>query len=264
MLSRGHAPWDFGEAGWSATALLQPRWGAFFARAAFAFFHFTQPRYFPAAAALGLFRQGGEYTVELGAPTRDASGSVSAVTMRMPEALAALALQWEFWYHVISTDNRNSQTSLSGCNFDTYGPRATKWVGRAVIGVDLVAMAESHLLDSLDSIVQGFGVLPEDAPRYTPTQGLYQKSQKRSCGSVRVWKLTPYCPSRDRSALTAAPKLSAVDGTTINFSHFSWAVRPPGQDARNQARKGRVSLIPEIKMSFLLGRSSAGKKVLAT
>jgi len=36
------------------------------------------------------------------------------------------------------------------------------------------------------------------------------------------------------------------------------------QDARNQARKKRVSLTTEIKMDALLGRSSEGRQALAT
>jgi hypothetical protein len=79
-----------------------------------------------------------------------------------------------------------------------------------------------------------------------------------------VWKLTPSLPSRDRSALITARNPSAVAGTTINFSLLSRAVRPPGQDARNQARKARVSLASEIKMGVLLGSCSAGKQVLVT
>jgi len=71
-------------------------------------------------------------------------------------------------------------------------------------------------------------------------------------------------PSRNRSALTAARNTSAVDGTTINFSPFCWAVRPPGQDLRNQARKSRVSPTHEMKMGFLLGSSSTVKQVLFT
>jgi len=71
-------------------------------------------------------------------------------------------------------------------------------------------------------------------------------------------------PSRDRSDLTAALKPLAVDGTTISFSALSWAVRPPGQDARNQARKARVSCAPEMKMGVLLERSPADKQVLVT
>jgi len=71
-------------------------------------------------------------------------------------------------------------------------------------------------------------------------------------------------PSRDRSALTAPLKPLAVDGTTIGFSAFSWAIRPPEQDARNQARKAQVSRKPELKMGVLLGCSPAGKQVFVT
>ena len=53
-------------------------------------------------------------------------------------------------------------------------------------------------------------------------------------------------------------------GTTINFSDFNWAIRPPGQNARSQARKARVSFIPEIKIGVLLGRCPAGRQALAT
>jgi len=81
---------------------------------------------------------------------------------------------------------------------------------------------------------------------------------------VKVLKLTPSFPSRDRSALTTALDPSAVDGTAINFSPFSWAVRLPGQEARNQTRKERSSLTPEIKIGVLLVRSPAGRQVLAT
>jgi hypothetical protein len=87
---------------------------------------------------------------------------------------------------------------------------------------------------------------------------------QRSSVSVKVWKLTPSPPSRERSALTVALKPLLVNGTTISFSAFSWAVRPSGQDARNQARKARVSRTPEIKMDVLLGSSPAGKQLLAT
>ena len=68
----------------------------------------------------------------------------------------------------------------------------------------------------------------------------------------------------DRSALTATLKPLALDGTTISFSALSWAVRPPGLDTRNQARKAWVSRTPEIKMGVLLARSPADKQVLTT
>ena len=87
---------------------------------------------------------------------------------------------------------------------------------------------------------------------------------QRSSGSVKVWKLTPSLSSRDRSALTAARNPSTVDGTSSNFSLLIWAVWPPGQDARKQARKARVSRTPELKMGALLGRYPAGRQVLVT
>ena len=87
---------------------------------------------------------------------------------------------------------------------------------------------------------------------------------QRFSGSVKVWKLTPSFPSRDRNELTAARNPSAVDGTTINFSPFSWAVKTLGQYARNQARKALVSPTPEIKLDVLLGRSPAAAQVVAT
>jgi hypothetical protein len=58
--------------------------------------------------------------------------------------------------------------------------------------------------------------------------------------------------------MTAALKPLDVDGTTIELLPSSWADRSLGQNARNQAKKAQVSLIPEIKMGVLLGRSPAG------
>jgi len=99
----------------------------------------------------------------------------------------------------------------------------------------------------------------------TPLPRLITRSRtQRSSERVKVWKPTTSLSSRDRSALTAARNTSAVDGTTINFSRLSWAVTPPWQDARNQTRKARVSRTPKIKLGVLLGRSPAGRQVLAT
>ena len=92
---------------------------------------------------------------------------------------------------------------------------------------------------------------------------LNRSRAQRSSGSVKVWKLTSF-PSRDRNALTAALNPSAVDGTTINFSPFIWAIRPPAQDARNRARNEQVSLTPEMKMDLLLGHYPSGRQALAT
>jgi hypothetical protein len=54
----------------------------------------------PAASALRLLPRGRASTRDLGAPTRDAPGRVSAVSLRVAEAFAALALQCALWSHV--------------------------------------------------------------------------------------------------------------------------------------------------------------------
>jgi hypothetical protein len=56
---------------------------------------------------------------------------------------------------------------------DTLGPRATdkiKWGRKAVLGGALVAAAGSQLRDSVDTNVQEFELLSNDALRHTPTQ----------------------------------------------------------------------------------------------
>jgi len=52
------------------------------------------------AAAPRLSPRGRAATREVRAPTRDTPRSVSAVPLRMAEALAALALEWALWRHV--------------------------------------------------------------------------------------------------------------------------------------------------------------------
>jgi hypothetical protein len=49
-----------------------------------------------------------------------------------------------------------------------------KWAGRAVLGVILFAIAGSQLHDSLDTNVQDFDLLSDDALRLTLTQVLHQ------------------------------------------------------------------------------------------
>jgi hypothetical protein len=63
----------------------------------------------PTASALGLFPRGVASTREVGAPIRDAPGRVSAVTLLVSEALAALTLQRAFRRHVRL--NRHSQAA---------------------------------------------------------------------------------------------------------------------------------------------------------
>ena len=46
---------------------------------------------------------------------------------------------------------------------------------RKDFGVVLVAMAESQMRDSLDTNVQSFGLISDNAVRHTPTKVLHQK-----------------------------------------------------------------------------------------
>jgi hypothetical protein len=131
--------------------------------------------------------------------------------------------------------------------------------GRAVLCRFLFAAAGSQLHDSLDTNIQGFQLLPDDALRHTPTGVLYQKPHTTVFREREVVETHTLPPLRARSALTTARNPLAIDGTTIKFSPLSWAVGPPGHDARNEARKLRVSLTPEINMGVLLGRFPAGK-----
>jgi hypothetical protein len=111
---------------------------------------------------------------------------------------------------------------------------------------------------------QGLELLTDDAFRHTPAKFLHQKPHTTVHRQHEVVETHTVPPSMDRSALTAALKLLAVDVITISSSAFSWAIRPPGQDACNQARKVRVTRTPEMEMGVLLGRSPAGKQVMAT
>ena len=108
----------------------------------------------------------------------------------------------------------------------------------------LVMTAKTQLRDSLDMYAQGLQLLPDDALRHAPAQLLHQTSRTAVLRDGEGVETHTVPPSRDRSAVTAPLKLLAVDGNTISFSALSWAVRPPGQDARNQARKARVSRRP--------------------
>ena len=167
-----------------------------------------------------------------------------------------------------STDTRKPQSSVSARTFDTSGPRATdtmKW------GVGGRSLAGSLSRRPDHSCVAPWTRMFRDSSSYLTTlsgmplpRSFTSSHRQRSSGSMKLWKLTTPLPSRERSELTASRNPSAVEGRTINFSPFSWAVRPLGQNARNQARKARVSLTPEMKMGVLLGRSPAGTQVVAT
>ena len=100
--------------------------------------------------------------------------------------------------------------------------------------------------------------------RHSSAQVLHQKPRTTVLRERKGVKNHTLPPSRDRSALTTSLKPLAVDGTTISFSAFSWAVSPPGQEARDQARKARASRTRSVKMGVLLGRSPTGMQALVT
>ena len=108
---------------------------------------------------------------------------------------------------------------------------------KAVLVRVLVTTAGTQLRDPLDMNSQGLQLLPDDALSNAPAQILHQKLRTAVLREREGVETHTLLPSRDRSTLTAALKLLAVDGTTISFSALSWAVRPPGQDPRSQVRK---------------------------
>ena len=88
-----------------------------------------------------LLPRGRSSTGEVGALTSDAPRCVSAVVLRVAEALAALALQWTFGARYDSTETRRPQSSVSDHTLDTSGPRATDkmkwgWEGGPWLGRD--------------------------------------------------------------------------------------------------------------------------------
>jgi hypothetical protein len=94
-----------------------------------------------------------------------------------------------------------------------------KWgVVRAVFRSVLKAAPGSQLHDSLNTNVQGFQLLPDDALRHTPAQVLHQKPHIAvfwEAEGVETYTLPP----------NEGPQCTdhglAVAGTTINFSPLS-------------------------------------------
>jgi hypothetical protein len=162
-----------------------------------------------------------------------------------------LALQWALRGHIWL--HRHSQATEFGDGSYPWHLRTSRhWyyeVGgvRAILGGVLVASARMQLCNFLDTNVQWFQLLSDDALGHTPAQVLNQEPHTtvlRECEGVETHT---FPPSRDRSALTAALNSSAVDGTTINVSPFSWAAKAggpqPGQESMGVAntcnKKGR-------------------------
>ena len=95
----------------------------------------------PAATALGLLPQGRLSTGQVIARTSDAPWCVSAVTLRVAEALAAFPLQRAVWSHLRFHRHSQAQSSVSFGTFDISGPRAIDtmkcgWDGRLWRGPD--------------------------------------------------------------------------------------------------------------------------------
>jgi len=87
-------------------------------------------------------------------------------------------------------------------------------------------MVGTQLRESLPMNAQGLELLPDNALRHIPAQILHQKPhtavlQERQ--GVETYTLPPIeepqCTDSDSET---------VGGTTISFSAFSWAFRPPG------------------------------------
>jgi len=85
----------------------------------------------------------------------------------------------------------------------------------------------SKLGDSLNTDVEGFRLLSDDAIRHTPTQVHHQNSRTAILWEREDVETHTVFPLRDSSALTAARNSSVFDGTTIKFFTFSWAIKSP-------------------------------------
>jgi len=99
-----------------------------------------------------------------------------------------------------------------------------------------------QLRDNLDMNAQGIELLPDDALRQATAQVLHQHPRTpilREREGVETYTVPS---SRDRSALNAALKPLAVDGTTISFSASSWAVRRSTPETRPGMHGCRVNL----------------------
>ena len=162
--------------------------------------------------------------------------------LRVSEALAALALQCALWSHVRLHQPRRPQSLVIDRTLHTSVPRATdtiKWGrDRAVLRLVLVATAETQLHDCLDMNVQCLQLLPDDALRHSSAQVLHQEAHTMVFWERKGVETHTLTSLRDRNALTMALKPLAFDGTTISFSAFSWAVRPPGHENPQPCQEG--------------------------
>ena len=221
-----------------------------------------------AVTARKLLPRGGAPPERLEPPHATHRGAYPQFGCVCPKRWQRLHCKGPFGATYVSNDTHRPQSSLIDRTLDTSGPRATETMKWGMEGLSLVRSwsrrPRTPLRDTLDMNAQGLQLLPDDAFRHSPALILHQKSCKAVLMEREGLEKHTLPPSRDHSALTAALKLKAVDGTTISFSALSLAVRPPGQYDRNQLRKARMSRRTEIQMGALLGRSSSAKQVLIT
>ena len=272
LLGRGTGPLSFRSSRLACgDTLFRLRSDACFARAAFASFHFTQSLavWFPPQPQHWGCSRGVEHPPERwGPPHATHRVAYSQLRRVWPKPWQRLHCSGPLGATYDSIVTRKPQSSVSGRTFDTSGPRATDTMKLGVGGRSLAGCWSRR--PDRSCVTPWTRMFRDSSSSRTTLSGIplprfFTRSRtQRSSGRVKVWKLTPSFPLTDRSALTEARIPSAVDGTTINFSLFIWAVRPPGQDACNQARKEWASLKPKIKLGVLLGRFPAGRQALAT
>ena len=134
-------------------------------------------------------------------------------------------------------------------SLDTSGLRATEtmnwWGGeRAVLGWVLVATAGTQLCDTVDTNVQRFQLLPDDALCHAPAQFLHQKPH-----TAVLWERgveTHTLPLIDGPlCVDCGSETLAVVGTTFSFSAISWAVKCQGKMA--VTRPGRHGFLGNLK-----------------
>ena len=219
---------------------------------------------YPAITASRLFSLGRASIGEVGAPHLTHWGAYPQISRVCPKLWQQLHCSGPFWAMYDSTDTPNEQSS----HFRNLRPSRHRYNevelgGRSLTG-SLSRRQDRSCVNPCTRIFQRFELLRTTLsgiflPRFYTRNPIH-----RASGSVKVWKLTPSFPLRNRRALIEALNPSAVDETTINFSHFSWTFGPPRQNAHKQARKARASVTSAIKMGFLLGRTPSDKQVLVT
>jgi hypothetical protein len=128
LLDRGPGPLSFGGGRFATGGALTALLGRPLCKSLLRFLPLYTPTVVhrmvsPATTALRLFPRGRASTGDEGAHTCDVLRCISAVTLRVSDALA-FTLQWTIWRHVVSV-TRRPQSWLTDWTLDTSGPHAT-------------------------------------------------------------------------------------------------------------------------------------------